>query len=72
MSDTQKRQVLRHMKSRGSITTFIAFDRYLVTRLSERIRELEADGFLINKCPVHRNGKHYKAYSLVGVARKAA
>lgn len=70
---TQKDRVLSHLRSRGSITTFVAFARYGIARLSERIRELERDGHLINHTRVTRNGKTYVAYSLVeGKQRKAA
>lgn len=62
---TQKQQVLQHLRCHGSISTFIAFKRYDITRLSERIRELEDDGHLINKPRVTRNGKTYSVYSLV-------
>lgn len=63
--DTQKNLVLRHMRKYGWITTLIAFRRYQICRLSERIRELEDDGHLINHPRVTRNGKTYTVYSLV-------
>lgn len=62
---TQKQQVLRHLRTRGSISTFVAFNRYNITRLSERVRELERDGHLINHCRVTRNKRTFVAYSLV-------
>jgi hypothetical protein len=69
---TQKQQVLEYMRTRGSITTFIAFDEFDICRLSERIRELERDGHLIHHTPITHNGKSYVAYSLVEGERKAA
>ncbi len=72
MKITQKQQVLRHLRERGSITTLIASDEYRICRLSERIRELERDGHLINHTPVTHNGKSYVAYSLVEVEQRAA
>lgn len=69
---TQKQQVLRHMELYGYITTFIAFKRYNITRLSERIRELEEDGHFINKPLVTRRGKTYTVYSLVEWRKRAA
>lgn len=63
--NTQKQQVLRHLRQFGSITTFIAFKRYSITRLSERVRELERDGHLINHQRITRNGRTYTVYSLV-------
>ena len=62
---TQKMLVLRHMRHRGSITTLLAMKLYRCCRLSERIRELERDGFLINHTRVTRRGRTYTAYSLV-------
>jgi hypothetical protein len=69
---THKQIVLKHMRERGSITTFVAFKRYQVCRLSERIRELERDGHIINHTPITRRGKHYVAYSLVERRKRAA
>lgn len=62
---TQKDLVLHHLRQQGSITTWVAFKRYSITRLSERIRELEDDGHFINKPRTTRNGKTYSVYSLV-------
>lgn len=69
---TQAESVLKHMRERGSISTFIAFQRYGVTRLAQRIAEIESDGHLINRAWISRNGKRYVAYSLVEGKRKAA
>lgn len=69
---TQKSLVLNHLRTRGSITTFVAFDEYSICRLSERIRELERDGHVINHTPITREGKSYVAYSLVEGEQKAA
>lgn len=64
MVRTQKDQVLRHLQC-ASITTWVAFSRYRITRLSERIRELERDGYLINHVRINHDGRSYVAYSLV-------
>lgn len=69
---TQQQQILKHLRTRGCITTFIAFKQYRVTRLAQRIAEIERDGHLINRAWVSRNGKRYVAYSLVEGKRKAA
>lgn len=69
---TQKQLLLKHMRERGSITTLIAFQKYQVCRLSERIRELEEDGHIINRGDIKKNGKHYTAYSLVEYKRARA
>jgi hypothetical protein len=72
MKVTQKGQVLDYMRTRGSITTFIAFDEFSICRLSERVRELERDGHLILHTPITRDGKSYVAYSLIEGEQKAA
>lgn len=70
---TQKQMVLTHLRTRGSITTLIATKRpYFCFRLSERIRELERDGFLIDHAPVEKNGRRYMSYSLVEGKRARA
>lgn len=69
---TQKGLVLDYMRNRGSISTFIAFEEFAICRLSERIRELERDGHLINHTPITHNGKSYVAYSLIEGEQKAA
>lgn len=69
---TQKELVLDYMRTRGSISTFIAFEEFSICRLSERIRELERDGHLINHTPITHNGKQYVAYSLVEGRKRAA
>lgn len=69
---TQKQQVLNHMEEYGYITTFIAFERYSITRLSERIRELEDDGYDIDKPLITRKGKTFTVYSLAEEQRRAA
>lgn len=69
---TQKQSVLHHLRYHGSITTLIATRDYRCFRLSERIRELERDGHLINHTRVEKNGRHYMAYSLVEGRKRAA
>jgi hypothetical protein len=61
----QKQQVLDHLKNHGSLTTLIACEQLRCFRLSERIRELERDGHLINRCRVQKGNRNYTAYSLV-------
>lgn len=61
---TQKQQVLEHMEKYGYITTFVAFELYSITRLSERIRELEDDGYDIFKPLITRKGKTFTVYFL--------
>ena len=65
---SQNDTVLSHLRTRGSITTFIAFKRYQITRLAARIGQLERKGHLINHTPISRRGKQYVSYSLVEAA----
>ena len=44
---SQKKQILKHLKTHRGITTLDAFDRYGITRLSGRIFELRQDGYMI-------------------------
>jgi hypothetical protein len=69
---TQKQLVLKHMRQMGLITTLIAFKRYSICRLSERIRELEHDGHPIHRVPIERNGKRYVGYFLSEGRKRAA
>lgn len=69
---TQKQLVLRHMRQHGYITTLIACDKYRCFRLSERIRELESDGYVIHHLPIKIRGKRYMAYSLFEQKRARA
>lgn len=62
---TQNASILHYLRNHGNITTFIAFKRFAITRLSGRIYELKRDGHLINATLVTRRGKTYAAYSLV-------
>jgi len=45
----QKKQVLNHLINKGNITSLEAVQNYHIMRLSERIRELKSDGWLITK-----------------------
>lgn len=65
MSHTQNRQILAHMRCRGSITPYIALRRYGCMRLAARTRDLKDEGHVINSVMTERHGKRYAAYSLV-------
>ncbi len=69
---TQKQLVLKHMRQHGYITTLIATRQYDCYRLSERIRELERDGYVIEHLPIRRHGKRYMGYSLFEGRKRAA
>lgn len=44
---TQNYQVLEHLKTHGSITSWQAFEEYGITRIGARIHELREMGFKI-------------------------
>lgn len=64
MSATQNRQILQHMRERGSITPYLALKRFGCLRLAARIHELKKK-HVINSTLINRNGRRYAAYSLV-------
>jgi hypothetical protein len=70
--ESQKRAVLKYLRTRGSITTWTAIKELKITRLPARIPELRKQGYLINDAWVQRNGKRYKTWSLVEGKRQAA
>ena len=61
---TQRERVKRHLIEHGSITNVEAFQMQIL-RLSERIRELEADGFRIDGDWVREGGKKSGTYRYV-------
>ncbi|WP_407453519.1 helix-turn-helix domain-containing protein [Methanobrevibacter sp.] len=42
-----KKRILKHLQEFGFITTKISYDEYGCTRLSEYIRQLREDGYII-------------------------
>lgn len=62
---TQKQQILKHLRTQGSLTALIASKKYGIYRLAARIHNLKKDGHLINAPLVTRRGKTFAAYSLV-------
>lgn len=67
---TQCEQVLNYMRTHGNITARDAVNYLDIYRLSARIADLKADGYLIKSESVRKkNGKgewkHYASYSLV-------
>ncbi len=62
---TQKQEVLKYLKrNKLGITVWTAFDMG-ITRLSERIRELESDGWLFNRKVLHGENRHGKKVRIV-------
>ena len=68
---TQNKQLIRHLK-KHPITTIQAVLRYRILRLSERIREIEAEGHSIHRESIVENGHHYVRYHMAASMKKAA
>ena len=67
MNDTtsQVNKLLAHLRG-GTVTSFEAYERFGITQLGARIKELDARGAVVGRSPVHHNGKRYVRYSMVG------
>lgn len=66
---TQKEKILDHIKQYGKITSYEAFVKYHITRLSARIYDLRHDGYPIVSKMVTKKDKdgsyvNYDEYSL--------
>lgn len=66
---TQKQKIYDHMKEHGKITSYEAFIKYHITRLSARIYDLRHDGHSIKSTHVTKKNKDgsyvsYDEYSL--------
>jgi len=74
MQQTQKQQVLNHLKMKGSITSADAIVNYWITRLAEYIRELRhKDGENITSVwEFGENGKKWVRYHWKPSRKKAA
>ena len=57
--------LLAHFNGGGTVTSFEAYERFDITQLGARIKELEARGVAVGRRPVHHNGKRYVRYYLV-------
>jgi hypothetical protein len=62
---TQKKAVLSHMQTRGSITPMEALRLYGCFRLGARIWDLEREGYIIDHKMERSAGKRFAVYSLV-------
>lgn len=65
---TQNQAILKHLQSGLSLTPLSALDLCGTLRLSERIRELEREGHLIDHEMVKVGVKRVCRYSLMNVA----
>lgn len=61
---SQKSQIISYLKTNKRITPWTAMSALRVLRLSERIRELEAEGVKIHRQWLEKDGKRCMSYSL--------
>lgn len=61
---SQKAKVLGHLKRYGSITNAVAFSKYEITCLQERIRDLREAGHDIPKDMIRTKKKTFARYRL--------
>ena len=64
--DPQETIILKHLQEHGSITSYEAFMRYGITRLSGRIFDLRHKGYEVATVMKYKNGKHYAVYTMEG------
>ena len=69
MTKTMKERVLDHLKKHKTITSWEAYSKLGCTRISEYIRQLRCDGYLIESVPtksINRYGEisNYATYTL--------
>lgn len=74
---TQNGRLLNWLQTRGPVTQLDAFNSLGICRLSERVRELERLGYVIEHSTVTvpaRDGKtaHVTQYALMAAEREAA
>lgn len=67
---SQKQRVINHLEKHGSITTWDAFIKYGITRISAIIFNLKKDGYKFQEEWITRNSKRngktqFKKYILV-------
>ena len=56
--------ILKHLQTEGKITSFEAFEKYRITRLSGRIYDLKDKGYDIATNLVTKKNTTYAEYSL--------
>lgn len=61
---TQSDVILNHLLTGERISTWIAYERYRITVLSQRISELRQSGIPIQSVLVKKDGKQYSEYWL--------
>ena len=60
--DTQKAQILEHIRTYGSITPLEALNQYGCFRLGARCWDLRHDGYDIETVMISENGKRFAKY----------
>ena len=55
---SQNQKILNHLKEHKKITSYEAFEKYRITRLSARIHDLREQGYNITSDMIY--GKEYK------------
>lgn len=63
--DTQNLKILNHLKH-DSITSWEAWEKYHITRLSARIYDLKQLGYDIRSVREENDNSHYARYFLLG------
>lgn len=63
---TQRQQVLNHLKTNGTITSWEAITLFRATRLSGIIYSLRKSGYPITSTMETNGNKHYARYTLEG------
>ena len=62
---TQEEIIKEHLEKYGSITSFEAFERYGITRLSAKIYNLRHEGLSITNEPLNAINRYGKKVSFV-------
>ncbi len=65
MSNTQKSQVLSHLKQNKTITSWEAIQKFRCTRLADKIFVLRQDGYNIITTKIKQNDKTFAEYTLL-------
>ncbi len=61
---TQNKKIVQYMRDNGGITSFEAFAKLHITRLSGRIHELRNNGYKIGMVWEEQNGARFGRYFL--------
>ena len=60
----QNQKILNHLKEHKKITSYEAFEKYRITRLSARIHDLREQGHNITSDMIYGKGYKYAVYRL--------